>query len=305
MSSWKLFQRYSRQEKNQVLSRYSGRCIPLFVSWFVLSASWPVHLSFNFSRHQTTMQRARLVLWWIGSERDFSSKVRTKSHRPVKIFFRYWFKPTAWKKKFIRCRKKMCCLVCKISFWTGAYTNILLSEIPTFIIAGHETTRYTCPSLTYSAIEIYQNLNPVVVSPWHGHYILYLRIKTFKRNFVKRYLICPLIIHQWMIWMDCHIWMLSYAKLCVFIRQLVVLCGRRGRMTASLLVSRSRTRRELFTMKSGKLLIRFLHYILIFCVDVGDIGSERVNWWRYLSASSTEINLSGGKMLKNSSSFRS
>jgi len=33
------------------------------------------------------------------------------------------------------------------------YTHIV-SEIPTFIVAGHETTRYTSPSLRHSATEI-------------------------------------------------------------------------------------------------------------------------------------------------------
>jgi hypothetical protein len=39
--------------------------------------------------------------------------------------------------------------------WIGVFTHIL-SEIPTFIVAGHETTRYTRPSLRNSAIEIHK-----------------------------------------------------------------------------------------------------------------------------------------------------
>ena len=49
----------------------------------------------------------------------------------------------------------MCCLVRINSInphWTDAYTYIRSLEIPTFIIAGHETTRYTCPSLRHSEI---------------------------------------------------------------------------------------------------------------------------------------------------------
>ena len=41
-------------------------------------------------------------------------------------------------------------------FWIGVFTH-MLSEIPTFIVAGHETTRYhTRPSLRNSAIEIHK-----------------------------------------------------------------------------------------------------------------------------------------------------
>ena len=48
----------------------------------------------------------------------------------------------------------MCCLVrIKTYFWTGEYIYIISSEIPTFIIAGHETTRYIYPSQRYSVIE--------------------------------------------------------------------------------------------------------------------------------------------------------
>jgi hypothetical protein len=44
---------------------------------------------------------------------------------------------------------------CKlISDWV-CFTHIL-SEIPTFIIAGHETTRYAQSSLRYSATEIHK-----------------------------------------------------------------------------------------------------------------------------------------------------
>ena len=44
-----------------------------------------------------------------------------------------------------------------------------------------------------------QILNLGVVSQCHGRYMLYLKINTLKRNFVKRYLIYLLIIQQWMI----------------------------------------------------------------------------------------------------------
>ena len=59
------------------------------------------------SRHQTTSQVARPKLYWIISEWDFSGKVRVISYHAVKTFFRYWFKPTPWKRKRIRWRMKM------------------------------------------------------------------------------------------------------------------------------------------------------------------------------------------------------
>ena len=119
------------------------------------------------------------------------------------------------------------------------------------------------------------------MSRCHGRYMLYLKTSTLKRNFVKRYLIYLLIIQQWMIWMDYLIWTLSYAKLCVFIRRFLVFYGRQGRMIASLLVSLSRTRKELSAMKFGKLLNRFSQYVLIFMCGSG--------WYRIRKGQSVMI----------------
>ena len=134
----------------------------------------------------------------------------------------------------------------------------MFSEIPTFLVAGHETTRYT--RLSSSSIFFnwnWQFLDHDTASRWHGRYMLWLKTRRLKRNFVKKYPIYLPIIRQWMIWTDYNIWTLSYAKLCVFTRQSILYNGRQRRMIISLLVSRSPTWRELSTMKSGELLIRF------------------------------------------------
>ena len=65
--------------------------------------------------------------------------------------------------------------------------------------------------------------------------------------------------------MECLTWTPSYAKLCVFIRLLLLFYGRQGRMIASLLVNHSQTRKELSVMKFGTLFIWFSRYILILC----------------------------------------
>ena len=78
--------------------------------------------------------------------------------------------------------------------WCTIYSCIL-SEIPTFIVAGHETTRYT--SVHQSFCNRFLILG--AVSRCVGRYMLYLKTKTFKRNFVTRYLTYLLRIQQWMI----------------------------------------------------------------------------------------------------------
>ena len=162
----------------------------------------------------------------------------------------------------------------KFIFGLVLFTHIL-SEIPTFIIAGHETTRYTCPQTFCNENHEFWIFG--VVSQWHGRYMLYLKINMLRRNFVKRYPIYLLIIQQWKILMDYLIWMLSYAKLCVYIRCLVVFNERQGRMIASLLVSHLRIGRELSVMKFGTLLIHLSQLYPDFCVNHDDIESGRVN----------------------------
>ena len=50
--------------------------------------------------------------------------------------------------------------------------SIYSAEIPTFLLTGHETTRYTHPSLIYFAIETDGNKTLTIVSQCHGHCML-------------------------------------------------------------------------------------------------------------------------------------
>jgi hypothetical protein len=183
----------------EVLSRYSGRCILLFVSWFV-SALLPVHLSSNWIQpapNDDARHKASAVMNRIGTELLKQSKNEKSSTR--KDILSVLAQANTTEEKAYQMSDEDVLSRAYKPILTGAYTYIHQRSLLSSSLVMKQQGTHVRPSDILQSKKNYQNLNPVVVSRCHGHYILYLKIKTLKRNFVKRYIIYPLLIQRWMI----------------------------------------------------------------------------------------------------------
>ena len=85
------------------------------------------------------------------------------------------------------------------------------AEIPTFMVAGHETTREVkIASMTCLSLTLFR------AAPQRcGHCLLLVRTKRFRLNFEMSYSPLTRTIRLWINWMLSHIWIMSFARLCV------------------------------------------------------------------------------------------